>query len=55
MVLNFLYCEVENLFFIFAFFSFLYDLFTNRARKVEVAESNTIMENIPVSFSLSVG
>ena len=33
---------------------FLYDLLINKARKLEVAESNPIMENIPVSFSLSV-
>ena len=55
IVLNF-YFEVENLCFNFAFFVFfLYDLFTNKARKLEVAESNLIRENIPISHSLSVG
>ena len=49
---EFFYCNLENLF-IFAFFSsFLYDLFTNKTRKLEVAESNPIMENILISFSL---
>ena len=51
MVFELFYCEVEN-FFNSAFLSFLYDLFTNKDRKLEVAESNPIMENIPISFSL---
>ena len=41
-------CELVN----FAFFN-LFDLFTSKAKKLEVAESNPIMENIPLSFSLS--
>ena len=38
-----------------AFLIFLYDLFTNKARKLEVAEWNPIMEKIPISLVLSVG
>ena len=37
-----------------AFFSFLIDLITNKARKLEVAESNLIMENFPSSFFVCV-
>ena len=45
-------CDVEY-FLDFAFCSsFLYDFFINKARKLEVAESNPIMENIPVFFSV---
>ena len=32
-----------------------FDLFTNNARELKVAESNTIIENITGAFSLSVG
>ena len=38
----------------FTFFSFfLYDFFINKVRKLEVAVSNPIIEDIPVSFSPS--
>ena len=51
----FLYDLNGKLVFNFAICSFfLYDLFTNNARKLKVAESNPIMENIPISLSLSV-
>ena len=33
---------------------FLYDLITNKARKLEVADSNFIMENVPSSVYLSI-
>ena len=33
---------------------FLYDLVTNKFRKLKVVESNLIMEKIPSSFSLSL-
>ena len=50
----FSYCEVEN-FFNFVFFSrFLYDLFINEVKKLEVAVSNPIVEDIHVSLSLSL-
>ena len=45
------YCEVED-FFNFAFFVFLYDLFTNKARELEVAMSNPIVESFPIFFSV---
>ena len=48
------YCEVENFFYFCLFQFFLYDLFTNKAKKLEVAESNPIMKIIPISPSLSV-
>ena len=54
MALNFFYCEVEYIFFGFCLRFFSSDFFINKARKLEVAESNPIMENIPVSSSLSV-
>ena len=37
----------------FCIFRFVY-LITNKARKIEVAESNLIMENMPSSLSLSL-
>ena len=43
-----------NFSFEFCTFSFLFDLITNKARKLEVEESNLIMENIPRSLSLSL-
>ena len=52
--LTFFYCEVENFFFNFAFFSFLYVLFINKARKPEIAECNPIMEVSPFSLSVRV-
>ena len=49
--LNFFKAMLKTLVFIFAFFSFfLYDLFTNTAKKLEVDESNPIMENFLLSF-----
>ena len=42
-------------FFLILPFSVFSDLFINKARKLEVAVSNPIMEDIPVSRSLSVG
>ena len=43
----------SKLFFNFNVFSFfLYDLFVNKVRKLEVAVSNPIIEDIAVSFSL---
>ena len=54
MVLNSFYNEAKN-FFYFVFFSdFLYDLFINKVKKLEVAVSKPIMEDIPVSLSLSL-
>ena len=59
MVLKF-YCEIWKLlnfalkFFLFPF-AFKFCLLTNKNRKVEVAKSNPIIENIPSSLSLSVG
>ena len=38
----------------FAIFSFLYDLITKKARKLEVAESNLIMENTPIARARSL-
>ena len=53
MVLNFFYCEVENIFLDFAFFQFFFYMISfNKVRKLEVAEPNPVIENIPVSFSL---
>ena len=37
------------------FVEFLYDLFINKVRKLELAVSNPIIEDIPVCFSLSLG
>ena len=55
MVLVFLLRSWKLFYFsLFQFFC-LNDLFTNKARKLEVAESNPIMDNIPSSLSLSVG
>ena len=52
MILNFFITKLKT-FLNFAFFScFLYDLFIDKVRKLEVAVSNPIMEDIPVSFSL---
>ena len=42
-------------FFIFAFFSFLYVLFTDKATKLEAVEPNPIMENISLPLFLSGG
>ena len=52
IVLIFFIAQVQNFFFNFAF-SFFYDLFINKVRKLEVAVSNPIIEDIPASFSLS--
>ena len=38
-------------FLILPFSFFLYDLFINKVKKLEVAVSNPIMDDIPVSFS----
>ena len=51
---QFLPGKVWKLFFELCTFIFLC-LFTNKARKLECAESNPINENIPISISLSVG
>ena len=51
MVLSFFAAESKHLL-SFAFFSFLYDLFTNNGRNLEIAESNPIMENICSSLSV---
>ena len=49
MVLNFFIAKLTTFFFNFAFFSFfLFDLFTNKARKLEFAEANPSMVNIPI-------
>ena len=48
---EFFYCEAQNIFLPFSVFC---DLFTNNARKLEAAESNFIMENVPISLFLSV-
>ena len=47
--------KLKTFFFNFAFFSFLYGLFTNRDRKLEVAGSNPIMENVPISLFVGQG
>ena len=54
MVLGFelFYCENEDFCFSFAFSFFLYDLFTNKARKLEVADSKVFLS---LSLSLSIG
>ena len=53
MFLNiFFTAKCGNFSFEFCPFIFLYDLFTNKSRKLEVAESNLIMESFPGSFSL---
>ena len=49
MVLNFLLRCVKFSFIILRF-SVLYDLFSNKAKKLEVAESKPIMEHIPISL-----
>ena len=49
----FFIAKCGNLFWLCTF-SFFYDLITNNARKLEVAESNLIMENILSSLSLSL-
>ena len=54
MALNFFCANSKTFVFNFAFSFFLY-LLTNKARKLEVAESNPFMENILISPSLSVG
>ena len=53
----FFHCDIWKKFLSFAFSVFLYDLITNNAGKLEIAETNLIIENIPNSFlvSLSVG
>ena len=49
----FFHCEIWKLFFQNTHFSFLlYDLVSDKAGKLEVAESNLIMENVPFDFSL---
>ena len=54
MFLHFFYPEVE-FFLDYAFFSFfLFDLFINKARELEFAESNPIIEYVPNSLSLSL-
>ena len=48
MVLIFFIAKLETFFSNFAFFSFfLYDLFINKVRKLEVAVSNEIMDIFP--------
>ena len=42
--------SASYVFFLISFFQFFYDLITNKARKLEFAESNLIMENIPSSL-----
>ena len=44
----------ETFLLIFIFQFFLYDLLTKNARKLELTESNPIMENVPIFLSLSV-
>ena len=54
MVLKFFLTKLK-ISFNFAFFSyFLYDIFINKVKKLEVAVSNPIMEDIHVFFSLSL-
>ena len=48
----FIYCEVENFFNFALLVFFLCDLFTNKARELEVAEPYLIMKNISISFCL---
>ena len=43
---------IEKFFFNFAFFSYFLYLFINIVKKLEVTVLKTIMEDIPVSFSL---
>ena len=52
MVSNFFTAKLETVVFNFAFFSFFYASLTNKARKLEVAESNPLMEKFPISLSL---
>ena len=54
MVLIFFTAKLKFLFAILPFSVLFYMIFLNTAKKLEVAESNHIMEKIPVSFSLSV-
>ena len=49
---TFFTAKLEKFFWIFQFF--LQDFFIKKARKLEVAEWNPIMKNIPVDYSLSV-
>ena len=54
--LDFFTAKLETFAFNFALFSFfLYDLFTNKARKLDVPESNPIMENGLLFLTLSLG
>ena len=54
MFSNFFTARLKT-FLCFAIFSiFLYELFSNKFRKLEVAESNRIMEYIPISLCLTV-
>ena len=56
MVLSGFSLKCGNFSFEFCIFSFLFGLITNKARKLEVEESNLIMEIIGdiVTFSISV-
>ena len=50
MVLNFFTAKLKLLILPLSVF-FLFDLITNKARKLEVAESHHVMENFPISLS----
>ena len=50
MIFNFFTAKLKT--FILPSQFFLNDLFTNDGSKLEVAESNPIMESIPLSFSV---
>ena len=55
LVLNFFTVKSGSFSLKFCIFRFfLYDLFTKKARKLEVAESNPILDNIPSSLSVSL-
>ena len=53
-VLNLFFTEKSGKSYILHF-PLIYDLITNKARKVEVAQSNLMMKGIPHCISLSVG
>ena len=56
MILSFFTADLKLFVFNFAFFQFfLYGLFTNKARKLEAAESNLILGKFPLALFLSVG
>ena len=52
LVLSFFCCEIETSFKFCLSVFFLYDLFTNNGRNLEIAESNPIMKNICSSLSV---